>query len=339
LIEYEAKCAIIGGKDLRHYSINSVLDAEHNTYFYSKAEKLSKDLLDCIKRGDKMIAMPLNMDFGNTNMGHVNLLIYRPYENTIERFEPYGELPNAKADKTFNQVLKRMFEIEMKPYLKELTPKFISPDQLCPNIKGFQTLEEQLGLLEQEGGGFCGMWSLFILELIFLNPTLSTKEIIQEALTLAKSKPQYLRNVIRGYVLKIEKMLDSYVKKIGINDGFDYKTPNKLKKSSTLFQEQLLNLLLSFGGENSNIKELQETIPRKKRLDALRSLLSTKTNKEINDMAKIIFKYNFGVHNYKKWSVENMIDFIINTYLIPNTPKYKANYEDTILNYFNEPLP
>jgi len=337
LIEYEAKCAIIGGKDLTNYGINSILDSEQNTNFYNKAEKLSSDLLDCIKRGDKMIAMPLNLNFGTSSTGHANLLIYRPYENTIERFEPYGDLPNASAEKIFNQVLKRMFEVEMKPYLKELTPKFIEPNQICPNIKGFQALEEQLGLLEQEGGGFCAMWSLFILELIFLNPTLSTKEIIEKGLTLAKSKPQYLRNVIRGYVLKTEKMLDSYVKKIGINDGFSFKIPKKLKKSSTLFQEQLLNLLLSFGGENSNIKELEETIPRKKRLDALRDLLSTKTNKEINDMAKIIFKSNFGVHNYKKWNVEDMITFIINTYLIPDVPKYKPSYEDTILKYFANP--
>ena len=330
LIEYEAKCAIIGKKNLNHYNINSQLDNGQNTAFYNAAEKLSKDLLDCIKRGDKMIAMPLNLNFGNLIMGHANLLIYRPYENTIERFEPYGELPDISADKTFNIVLKRMFEVEMKPYLKELTPKFIEPNQICPNIKGFQALEEELGLLEQEGGGFCAMWSLFILELIFLNPTLSTKEIIQQGLTLSKSNPQYLRNVIRGYVLKIEKMLDSYVKKIGINDGFNFKTTNNLKKDSLVFQEQLLNLLLSFGGTNSKIKELEESIK-------LEKLLSTKTNLEINNMAKSIFKSNFGVHNYKKWTTEDMIKFITNTYLIPDTPKYKADYRDKIFKYFEEP--
>lgn len=330
LIEYEAKCAIIGGKNLTHYSINSKLDSTTNTFFYSKAEKLSNDLLDCIQRGDKMIAMPLNLNFGNLTMGHANLLIYRPYENTIERFEPYGELPDISADKTFNIVLKRMFEVEMKPYLKELTPKFIEPNQICPNIKGFQALEEELGLLEQEGGGFCAMWSLFILELIFLNPTLSTKEIIEKGLTLSKSKPQYLRNVIRGYVLKIEKMLDSYVKKIGLNDGFNFKTTKNLKDSSDLFQEQLLNLLLSFGGSNSNIKELEESVK-------LEKLLSTKTNLEINNMAKSIFKHNFGVHSYKKWTTKDMITFINNTYLIPDTPKYKADYRDKIFKYFEVP--
>ena len=330
LIEYEAKCAIIGGKNLTNYSINSKLDNTMNTFFYSKAEKLSNDLLDCIKRGDKMIAMPLNLHFGDSNMGHANLLIYRPYENTIERFEPYGELPDTGADKTFNIILKKMFEVEMKPYLKELTPKFIEPNQVCPNVKGFQNLEEQLGLLEQEGGGFCAMWSLFILELIFLNPTLSTKEIIQQGLTLSKSKPQYLRNVIRGYVLKIEKMLDSYVKKIGLHDGFNFKTTKNLKNSKIIFQEQLLNLLLSFGGSNSNIKELEESVK-------LQKLLSTKTNLEINNMAKTIFKYNFGVHAYKKWTNEDMIKFINNTYLIPDTPKYKANYIDEIFKYFEEP--
>jgi hypothetical protein len=54
-------------------------------------------------------------------------------------------------------------------------------------------------------------------------------------------------------------------------------------------------------------------------------------------MAKIIFKSNFGVHNYKKWNVETMTTFIIKTYLIPNAPKYKPSYEDSILKYFANP--
>jgi hypothetical protein len=124
------------------------------------------------------------------------------------------------------------------------------------NIKGFQYLEPQIKGLEQEGGGFCNLWSLFFLELIFLNPNLSTKEVLQKALDISREDPQYLKNVIRGYVKKTEKTIDKFMKRIKETDGFnykDYRTSNKsiyLEKKTNVTDE-LLKYYLSIGSKNT----------------------------------------------------------------------------------------
>jgi hypothetical protein len=190
--------------------------------------------------------------------------------------------------------------------------------------------------LKQEGGGFCGMWMLFVLELIFLNPTKPTKEIIKEAFAITKEDPQYLRNVIRGYVLKTEKMLDNYIKKIDANDGFSFNRPRDIYNKKSQFQEKLLELLLSFGGKNSKVKQLQEEITaRKEKEDEnkdLIDLLKTKSKQEINEMYKVIFKSYFQKLN--TWTIKEMIDSVIR-----KTSYNVKVYTKEIFDYFNEPLP
>ena len=342
LMEYEAKCAILGDKEADNIRINSKLRSPMNKEFYEKAEELSGDLLDCIEREDKLIAIPLSLRFGSKKDGHANLLIYRPFEKTIERFEPHGnEFQGSEgqdADKVFNSVLTRMFEVEMKPYLKEYTPKFISPDQVCPNPKGFQVLEGQVQSLKQEGGGFCGMWSLFILELLFINPTKPTAEIIKEALAISKEDPQYLRNVIRGYVKKTERLLNDYVKKIDANDGFTFAKGKDLYYNKKIaFQEKLLELLLSFGGKSSQVKKIQKEITTRKEKENkykdLIDLLETKSLNEINDMMGDVFNSN-GFSN--KWRIADIIKNIIRKVEGVGRPDdMQEEYKKKVIDYFD----
>ena len=350
IIQYEAKCAIVGDfKDFSNYEISSDLKSIKNDIFYSKAKEFSEDLLDCVKRGDNLIAIPLSLKLEKDNAGHANMLIYRPFDKTIERIEPYGQTIDSRKlySKTYNAVLKRMFEEEMKPYLKEYTPKFIPSDQVCPSLRGFQSLESSLAGGTEEGIGFCGMWSLFMLELLFLNPTLPTSEIIKIALNISKNKPQYLKNVIRGYVLRVEKMLDSYIKNIGASDGFKFKTGKKITKKITLLQEQLLNLLLSFNSETSKVETLKETVKFNKQKDidtsAIRKFLLSKTIDELTEMINTIFKID--LRNNKDVDAEEIIIWLINTYLYEDKfnlgtfkrfgSQYKDHYIDDIYNYYN----
>jgi len=315
LLEYGAKCAIID-KDLNKIRINSKERSPMNMDFYKSANILGRDLVDCIKRGEKMIAVPLRLNFGTSNTGHANMLIYRPLQGTIERFEPHGKTfqSGGKDDDTFNKVLKRMFEVEMKPFLKEYTPKFIKPDEVCPNPKGFQSLEGQIRKLGSEGGGFCGMWSLFVLELIFINHDKTTLEIMDEAFDITQADPQYLSNVIRGYVIKTEKLLDSYIKKID-NTGFSYSNPTSIIGKRDKIQEDLLGLLLSFKSDNSNVDILTEIVSKGKKKTAqfadVRKLLLSKSKSSLFDMIYFITNRRFGAKTEKKMSVEMIVNWII----------------------------
>jgi hypothetical protein len=241
LLEYGSKCILLD-EDLNNMTINVTRQVSIDE-LYKKAKQYSNDIKGCIQRGEKIISIPLSIRFGDKKSGHANMLIYRPENKTIERFEPHGQayqLVMSKYDERIYTILKTMFEKKMKPFLKEYTPTYVPANQTCPNIKGLQAIENEI---EKKESGFCTLWGLFILELIFLNPTKTTREITEEALKIANSNPQYLTNVIRCYVIKMEKLLDSYIKKINANDGFTFKAPKNIYGYKTKIQEKLLDLL------------------------------------------------------------------------------------------------
>jgi hypothetical protein len=291
LLEYEGKCAIIDSAEFGTYTLSTQKNSYYNRSFMNSADELGNDLLGCIKRGDPLIVIPLSLRFADG--GHANLLIYRPFQQTIERYEPHGAKFSGRAkttDRVVNEALKEMFEVKLKPILKEYTPKFISQDQICPNPKGFQAFEGSIIGLEREGGGFCSMWSLFVLELVFINPNTSTKEILAEALAIAKADPKYLKNVIRGYVLRIEKLLDDYIKKIDANDGFSFEKSGAFTSTSKYikFQEVLLNLLLTNNNKGRKVEILKNDINRRKLIEE-----DIKKNKETHkDLFKLIETLN-----------------------------------------------
>ena len=183
------------------------------------------------------------------------------------------------------------------------------------------------------------MWSLFVLELMFINPTKPTAEVIEEAFQISKEDPQYLRNVIRGYVVKTEKMLDDYIKKIDANDGFKFTNPRNLKDKKVKFQEKLLELLLSFGGKNSQIKGFEDVVKKAKekgeKFGEIRKLLLSKSNYDINNMLLSVFKRNFGQRAYSKYSSQFLTDWIIDNYINPTGKRYNKGNEKRIFKYYN----
>lgn len=197
---------------------------------------LGEQLKECISRGVKLILIPLTFYFKNANAGHANMLIYRPFKRLIERYEPHGQqYGNSMVDNTnFNDQLKQLFEVDLKSWIGDVA--YRQPDEYCPDLRGFQSLEGELDMLEQEGGGFCSMWSIFVAEMTFLNPDKSTKEILDEVYDISKSDPLYLKSVIRGYVVEAERGLDALLKELG-KDGFTF-APKKLKPIGSIQLEQ-----------------------------------------------------------------------------------------------------
>jgi hypothetical protein len=110
----------------------------------------------------------------------------------------------------------------MKPYIGNV--RFVPPIDICPTkypqTKGFQSLQSQLGkdLWGEPYRGFCLMWSLFFIELVLMNPDKTTDEIITEALDIVKEDPEYLLQVIKGYVRLAEIVAKSIADSAGIKD-------------------------------------------------------------------------------------------------------------------------
>jgi hypothetical protein len=235
--KYNAKC-IIANVDTKYSKstpgiiVNTIL-VQSSTMDAGLHRRLGEALKNCIDRGVQLINIPLTIHFGKKNAGHANMLVYRPFQRLVERFEPHGrQYGNSdKENDSVNNQLKQLFEVYLTPYIGQV--RFRDPEDICPSKKGFQNLEASLRGPSQEGLGFCSMWSIFLTEMTMLNPLKSTKEIIDEVMDITKKDPAYLKSVIRGYVLEVEQGLDSLVKLMG-KPGF--------KMNSRLSQQNIYGL-------------------------------------------------------------------------------------------------
>jgi len=178
-------------------------------------ERFGEKLKECISRGIGLICIPLSLKFGTSHSGHANMLVYRPFKRLVERFEPHGvAYGNSMKDNTsFNDQLRDLWENKLTRFIGEV--RFRTPEEVCPNPRGFQSLEGELKGLAKEGGGFCSMWSFFLAEMTFLNPEKSTTAIIEEVFDITAKDPKYLKSVIRGYVLEVDRELNNLFKEMG----------------------------------------------------------------------------------------------------------------------------
>ena len=178
-------------------------------------DRFGAKLQECISRGIGLICIPLSLKFGTSHSGHANMLVYRPFKRLVERFEPHGVAygNSMKDNKSFNDQLRDLWEKELTKWIGEV--RFRTPEEVCPNPKGFQALENELKGLAKEGGGFCSMWSFFLAEMTFLNPEKSTTAIIEEVFDITAKDPAYLKSVIRGYVLEVDRELNNLFKEMG----------------------------------------------------------------------------------------------------------------------------
>ena len=259
LEKYGNKCAVITTDIAKIGKLNSgiafegiSINSKQKGWEKSTIDYLGETLKDCIDRGVDLILIPLDIKFNSSNVGHANMIVYRPLQRIVERFEPHGaEYGNSEqTDIIFNNLLKDLFETQMTKFLGKL--RFKTPDEICPNSKGFQSFEGQLkGFKAVEGGGFCMMWSCFLAEMIFMNPDKSTKEIIDEVFTITNKEPEYLKQVIRGYVKDAEKMLDDLIKAVS-TDSFKFikrwgnnSSTNVIRQHKQLLENYILQVIFN----------------------------------------------------------------------------------------------
>lgn len=197
-------------------------------YVVKKAAALGDELMKCA--GVPVVFIPFRIRYSSTNMAHANMLIYRPSQRLVERFEPHVE-----SVPKINVALKTLFEETLRPKLGPTEFKFPQEEMnaaleklnLPPN-KGLQELEmKAVWKKEEEGGGYCQMWSLFIMECILINPEMSTEAIIRQCYEVSKADPQYLRDLIRGYVQVMSTELEKEMGKKAV-----------IKRKNVLTQKQ-----------------------------------------------------------------------------------------------------
>ena len=204
--KYQSRCFISGL--LKFYPQGKLKYVVEDT-IYNKATEIDRDLADCIRANVETIFIPLEVylfkEDGKTidkKNSHANMLIYRPFQKIVERFEP-GSPVHPLLDKN----LKTLFE---SLRLGDYTPRYKSPLHMCPTLKGLQDLDEEApDKQKEEDGGYCQMWSLFMMEVILMNPRMKTADIIEECFRVSDSNPEYLRRIMRGYVFQMSKEIEA----------------------------------------------------------------------------------------------------------------------------------
>lgn len=142
-----------------------------------KASDFFSYMKDCIENSGRLSVIPLKL-LNINGLSHANMLIYDKINNTLERFEPHGQI----TLEDFNpQLLDVSLPIMFQKHVTGQVVKYISPKAFCP-VKGPQVLEEieraRLGINFVDGRGLCSVWSFIYANLRLSYPDKTGAEIM-----------------------------------------------------------------------------------------------------------------------------------------------------------------
>ena len=232
------------------------------------SETILEKYLNC-KKNNKSLVIPLFLR--SKKGGHANILIMNHKNNTLEHFEPHGEIAKhltENQNKKIDTELKRLVDtINLKN--KDIEIKYVPRKLTCPTgFKSFQSLENEdvktgemfkvkefgnYSVEVKKDNGYCCAWSYLYLDFRLTN--LSETDVNKFSKELRANLPEKLKKYVRGLtnemlVLWI-KLLKEIQKENNISDeeienhftmdiiGRVNKTPNfnliekKLKEKST----------------------------------------------------------------------------------------------------------
>jgi len=278
--KYAASCSIFNDPFLLQQNsaaINYNINAKTLTF----PSNLAEQMRECVLRGSELIFITLYM-YAKKG-AHVNLLIYRPFKKVVERYEPHGQETgwgdSIYSEFDLNKQLKELFEQRVQPIMKEYTPVYRTPYEICPMSKnGFQGIENLLPHNTKEAG-FCQMWTMFLMETILLNPTLNTQSIIEDCVEIGKHDPTYFKNLIRGYLQQVAREIKLYLKQIKVDIG----------------TEQAHHALANINIEELVNETMAETKKRNKPLPPLGEAPDSLSLDDVKELEKEVGKLNATV--------------------------------------------
>lgn len=244
---------------------NNEYVSKYQKYVY----KMIKLILNCIQKmkniEQEVLIIPMSILYYEIDgpVGHSNMLIYKKSLNVLEHYEPQGKKIFSKTN--INIDLKNIMKIivnkmntlnkqnKYKYYNGKI--KYIPPNNTCIYNEGLQAIENHLFLpsyiKEIEKGGLCSVWSIFFAELTLLNPTLSSKEIMDNIIEIIENNSQQTKNVIRGYLEYLYNYINPIIEKIIGED--------MTQVDETTLSEKIINKIIS----NIFIKNYKKYISKK----------------------------------------------------------------------------
>jgi hypothetical protein len=252
--KYKSRCIIKTNHSLGFNIYISPFENDQTQKYHRNMDysHISKQLVQCIKNGTELTIIPLSLRM--INGGHANLLIYRKNGNIIEHFEPQGaEFSDNTLAVHINNELNNFIKV-LNDILTSngLVPVRLVPSSVvCPLEDGLQNLESDVentildtGNFESEG--YCAVWSLFFTELALENPTIESSDLVKHILITSKSDPNYLKHVVRGYVIYISERIETYFSILfRENENEKINLNAIITKTKTTLSRETINLIIS----------------------------------------------------------------------------------------------
>jgi hypothetical protein len=271
--KYNQKCLAVSSTFV-HLRLT---EPRHNESEIDDNEEILIKICECIINNVDIIIIPLSLKFNGQS--HINLLIYRNINKTIEHFEPWGQKgPWPVFNERFRSLIS---EINSNLRVDGIEVIYIEAQHVCPHLDGLQNIESKAPdsiFIKEEG--YCSAWSMFFAELVLMNPTKTSRELMTEIFerfkTMLMPTEVYLREVIRGYVNVVKKIIEDkisillgqpmpYAKFLDVMDTKNTIPQNKeIYDKFYMWMQDLLKKKKNYLQSNSKytfLKELQENNP------------------------------------------------------------------------------
>ena len=174
-------------------------------YMMNVPSNIIDELNKCNKNKKQFVIIVLIIRIKERQIDHANLIIIDLYNNTIERFEPYGQSLPTIPNYTFYEkiIFNNLITFKDKYLGKKF--KYIGPSEISP-LYGIQSKVEftEEGKKHISLRDLCLIWSIMYLHLRVLNPHLKPNKIVKILLNYSIDK---LRELTYKYIKFIKDTL------------------------------------------------------------------------------------------------------------------------------------
>lgn len=192
----------------RHKSdciINETFESTLGIYYYEESKTVRtytsiwKSIREC--KGKRFYIIPLTLVMQPIN--HSNILVYDSHEKSMERFEPYGGVPDDKAD-IVDELIIDLFAKNMPNFIEI----YYKPIDYCPKLsfQSFQEMENEMEDYDPEG--YCSVWVLWYIDLRLSNSEISRENIIKHSIKTLFNLDHSFTTFIRDYSVSLRKYYD-----------------------------------------------------------------------------------------------------------------------------------
>lgn len=242
--------------EMAKFNAALLIDYARGTYNFKN--KFKELLYQCIANDStRFIVIPINIYWTATE-GHNEVIIIDKIFETIERFEPYGQIDSTGVQDSKIEKVIQAWGADVVSKVTDKTYIYYSPNLTCPTVN-WQTFQETNVPLENriDPGGYCVAYSLLYTELRLKFPDIP-QMVLQEQLLISLSRdPALLLDFIRNYTYSI------------IEDLKDLKPENaKSAINSILYSLPTFSIVNASADElkSRKVYQLEKCDPESKRL-------------------------------------------------------------------------